>query len=340
MKAYVITRYGTPENSFELQEKQDPTPGEGEVAIEVEAFGINYADIMARKGMYRDAPKKPFVCGYEVVGRVVEVGKGVSSLNQGDRVVAFTRFGGYATRVITSEMAAARVPEDMANGVALAMAVQYSTAWFSAEYQTRLYEGEHVLVQAAAGGVGTALVQMAKRRGCVVYGTAGSDKKLDYLREQGCDHPINYRKDDFYEVIRKMRGEEGLDAVFDSLGGKPFKKGFKLLGNGGRIVGFGAASRSSGIGGVIGDLKLLFGFGFYNPAFMLMECKTIIGVNMLRLADHRPMKLKQCMEDVIRLTNEGELTPVVGKVFTGGDVNGAHEYVQSRKSIGKVIVEW
>lgn len=340
MKAWVITKYGAPEAAFSLQELPDPKPEKDQVAIEVEAFGLNYADIMARRGMYRDAPPLPSLVGYEVCGRITEVGADVTSLKVGQRVAAFTRFGGYATRVVTVEDAAVPIPEDMPAGHALAMCVQYVTAWFCAEERLTLFPGDHVLVQAAAGGVGTALVQLAKRRGCVVYGTAGSAKKLEFLREQGVDHPINYREVDFFTKIKELRGEDGLDVVFDSLGGKAFKKGSKLLRPGGRIVGFGAASRSDGGKGIINDLRMVLGFGFYSPPFLLMNSKAIIGVNMLRIADHKPKLLKHCLEEVVKLAEAGEIKPVVGGEFSGNDVAAAHAFVEQRKSIGKVIVTW
>lgn len=340
MKAWVITSYGSPETAFELQERADEHPGPGQVAIEVEAFGLNFADIMARNGLYRDAPPLPAVVGYEVCGEVVEVGEGVDGLAVGQRVVAFTRFGGYATRVVTTADGAVPISKEMDAGKALALAVQYVTAWFSAEERVSLFPGDHVLVQAAAGGVGTALVQLAKRRGCVVYGTAGSAAKLDFLRSQGVDHPINYREEDFYEKIKALRGEDGLDVVFDSLGGKAFKKGFKLLRPGGRIVGFGASSRSGKGKGMLKDIRMLLGFGFYNPAFLLMQSRAVIGVNMLRVADHKPMLLKHCLQSVVELAEKGEIDPVVGAVFNADQLGEAHAYVEGRKSMGKVIVKW
>lgn len=340
MKAYVLVKAGAADKAFELRDIPQTQPGDGQVGVEVEAFGLNYADIMARKGLYRDCPPLPTVIGYEVVGRVRSIGKGVSHVAPGDRVVAFTRFGGYSQWVVSVGDGVVKIPETMDVGTATALATQYSTAWFSAEYQTRLHPGEHVLVQAAAGGVGTALVQIAKMRGCVVYGTAGSDAKLQYLRDLGVDYPINYNTQDFVAEIQKIRGKAGLDVVFDSLGGKIFKQGYKLLGNGGRIVGFGAASRSSGKGGIFGDIGLLFGFGFYNPAFMLMQCKTIIGVNMLRIADERPAALGVCMAEVVKHLESGHLSPITGKVFPASELAAAHQYVESRQSVGKVVCQW
>ncbi len=340
MKAWTITRYGSPEKVFSLLEHPDPKPGPGEIAVEVAAFGLNYADIMARNGMYRDAPKLPMVVGYEVVGRVAELGEGVTTHQVGDRVAAFTRFGGYATRAVMPEGGAVKISEAMPAGEALALCVQYVTAWFCAVDRVQVYPGDHVLIQAAAGGVGTALVQLCRERGAIMYGTAGSAKKLDFLREQGVQHPINYREVDFDAHIRELRGDQGLDIVFDSLGGKAFKKGFKLLRGGGRIVGFGAASRSDGGRSIISDIRTLLGYGFYAPPFMLMASKSVLGVNMLTIADQRPEVLRRCLEAVVELWEEGKIKPVVGGVFKGDDIAGAHRFVEERKSMGKVIVEW
>lgn len=340
MKAWVLTKYGKAETAFELQEMPDEAPGEGQVAIDVEAFGLNYADIMARRGMYRDAPPKPCVIGYEVCGRIAAVGAGVEDLKVGQRVAAFTRFGGYSTRVVTVADGTVPIPEDMPAGVALALTVQYVTAWFCAEERVTLMEGDHVLVQAAAGGVGTALVQLCKRKGCIVYGTAGSPEKLKYLAKQGVDIPINYRKEDFYEKIKSLRGDKGIDVAFDSIGGKAFKKQTKLLGAGGRIIGFGAASRSNGGRSIISDIRMLLGFGFYSPPFLLMESKGILGVNMLRIADHKPKLLKHCLQEVVKLAEAGEIKPVIGGEFTADELVQSHKFVEERKSIGKVIVNW
>lgn len=340
MKAFVLTRHGAADTAFELREMPDQAPGPGEVAVEVVAFGLNYADIMARKGSYKDAPPLPSVIGYEAAGHVVAVGAGVTEFQVGQRVAAFTRFGGYATRVVTSVDALAAIPDGMEWGEALALTVQYCTAWHAAEDCVTLFPGDHVLVQAAAGGVGIALVQIAKRRGCVVYGTAGSAAKCDYLRSIGVDHPINYNQDDWAAKVRALRGDQGLDVVFDSLGGAEFKRGYKALGKGGRIVGFGNASRSQGWANILGDLKTLFGFGFFSPAFLLMDSRAIIGVNMLRVADHRPKVLKSCLNHCFALGGSGEFKPLVGATYPASELVAAHAFLEQRKSMGKIVVQW
>ena len=340
MKAFVLTKHGDVKTAFELQERPDLEPGKDDVVVEVEAFGLNFADIMARNGLYKDAPPLPSVIGYEAAGRIIKVGAEIKHLKVGERVAAFCRFGGYATQICAPSSGVVPIPEDMDVGVALALMVQYSTAWYCAEYAMQILPGDHVLVQAAAGGVGTALVQIAKGRGAIVYGTAGSESKLEYLRELGVDHPINYNKEDFFDKISQMRGEKGIDIVFDSLGGREFKKGYKLLGRGGRIVGYGNASRTGAGANIFTDIKTLFGFGFYWAAFLLMESRAVIGCNMLRIADHRPQVLQHCMVSVVKAASEGQLKPFVGKVFKHTQLAEAHEFVEQRKSMGKVIVTW
>lgn len=338
MKAFILTKHGSADKAFELQEKEPPKPKASELLIEVEAFGLNFADVMARQGLYEDAPPIPSILGYEVVGRIKEAGSEVTHLKVGQRVTALTRFGGYAEYALTDGRAAVAIPEDMDIGVAAAIATQYCTAYYSAYEMAPLFEGNHVLIQAAAGGVGTALVQMAKNRGCVVYGTAGSDEKLDYLRKQGVDFPINYKTTDFFDFIRQKRGKEGLDVVFDSIGGKSVKKGIKLLGSGGRIVCYGAAVRSGKA--KFNDIFMALGFGFYSPISFLMKSQGLIGVNMLRLADNRPDTLQRCMQNVAQMIMDGELAPVVGGKFSHKEMAKAHEFLGGRQSTGKVVVYW
>ncbi|MEM7039806.1 MAG: zinc-binding dehydrogenase, partial [Bacteroidota bacterium] len=178
-----------------------------------------------------------------------------------------------------------------------------------------------------------------KRRGATVYGTC-SPSKMDYVREQGVDVTINYREVDFYKKIKEIRGDKGLDVVFDSLGGKEFAKGAKLLARGGKIVGFGNASRTDSWSNIFGDLGTLFGFGFWSAAFLLVESRGILGVNMLRIADHKPQILKHCLEQVVQHAEAGEFKPVVGKTFGPGQLAEAHAFMEQRKSVGKIVVEW
>lgn len=215
MKAIVLVRKGVPEIAFELRETKMPEPLPNQVLIKVEAFGLNFADIMARNGLYDDAPPMPSVLGYDVVGRIVKSGEKVTGLKEGQRVLALTRFGGYAEFVATDARAVIPVSETISAGEATALATQYSTAYYCAEEVTTLHEGDHVLIHAAAGGVGTALVQMARNKGCIIYGTASAGK-MKHLEEQGVNFPVNYREIDFAKAIQAIAGKRGVDVIFDN----------------------------------------------------------------------------------------------------------------------------
>lgn len=340
MKALCLIRHGDAQGAFEMRESPAPEAGPGQVRIAVEAFGLNYADVSARHGTYQDAPPLPSVLGYEVVGRIDALGPEVTGFTAGQRIAALTRFGGYATSAVTDYRAAVPIPDDMDVGIAAALPTQGCTAYFSAEEMVRLHPGDHVLIQAAAGGVGTLLVQLAKHRGCYVYGTAGSDDKLEYLRTQGVDKPINYRRDDFAEVIKRERGADGLDVIFDSIGGSAIRKGLQLLAPGGRIVCFGAASHEAGSFQILRSLKFALSFGFPHPIPLLMNSRSILGVNMLRIADHRPLVLQRCMQNVAKLALDGVLRPVVGGRFTADKIGEAHAFLEGRRSTGKIVVTW
>ncbi|MEM9022192.1 MAG: zinc-binding dehydrogenase [Bacteroidota bacterium] len=340
MKAIVLVRNDAPEKAFELREMPQPTPGEGEVLIRNHGFGLNYADVLARKGLYNDCPPLPTVLGYEVVGTVEAVGQGVTSVQPGQRVIGFCRFGGYAEFTVTGEAGVSVLPEGLSEAEGAALGTQYCTAYHAAMDQTNLHPGDRVLVHAAAGGVGTALVQLARARGCIVYGTVGSEAKMAYAKAQGADHVINYRKEDFETAMRKLLGEHRLDVVFDAVGGQSFKKGLALLGAGGRLVSYGVANWSDSNGGLLAKLRLVFGFGFLHPLGLLMKSKAVIGVNMLRIADHKPGTIQRCLTAVVGLASSGKIQPQVGGTFPADRIADAHALLESRKSTGKVYVHW
>jgi NADPH:quinone reductase-like Zn-dependent oxidoreductase len=341
MRAVVLTKFGKSDQAFQIQERDIPVPQDHEICVKADAFGLNFADVMARQGLYDDCPDLPAVIGYEVVGYVHAVGKDVKDFEIGQRVVSLTRFGGYAEYAVADARAAIQIPEDMDYCVAAALATQYATAYYCSAYTTQLHEGEHVLIQAAAGGVGTALVQMAKNKGCIVYGTASSQKKLDYLKDLGVDYPINYKTNDFEEFINRTSGKKAIDVAFDSVGGNSVKKARRLLANGtGRIICYGAASMSGKRKSTLGLIKLVFGFGFLPSVELLLKSQGITGVNMLQIADNRPEALKVCMQEVSKLVVEGKLKPTIGGKFSVDDLAKAHDFLGNRQSIGKVAVHW
>ncbi len=339
MRAIVLVRKGNSEGAFEIRDVQRPEPVQNEVLIKVEASGLNFADVMARRGLYDDAPAIPFVPGYDVVGKIVKKGVGVTDLREGDRVVALTRFGGYAEFAVTDARAVVVIPESIDAGEATALATQYSTAFYCCYHATHLHAGDRVLIHAAAGGVGTALVQMAKNSGCIVYATA-SEEKLKHLERMGVDYPINYRKDDFTKVIRSVSGERSLDVIFDSIGGASVRKGYSLLNYGGRMVCLGASELISARGNIIKLLGLIRGFGIYSPVNMFRTSKSLICVNMLHIADHKPELLQRCLKGVYELYLSGKIKPHIAGVFGVNEIARAHSFLESRKSVGKIVIQW
>ncbi len=342
MKAIVLVKKGKPEEAFEIQEREKPVPGKNQVLLKVEGFGLNYAEIFARWGMYKDAPPMPSILGYDVVGRIAGLGESTTGLQIGQRVVAFTHFGGYAEYAIADDIALAPISDEMPTGAAVALVTQYCTAHYCIEELAPLYEGSHVLIHAAAGGVGIAMVQLAKRKGAVIYGTA-SPQKLELLKELGVDYPIDYKNQDFKSVIQNIQrqnGHKGLDVIYDSIGGKSVKKGYQLLGIGGRIVCFGGAVLTQSHGRILQLLRTVLGFGFYSPIGMMRNSKAMIGVNMLHTVENKPQLFQNYLYHLIELYNNKEITPIVGAEFHASQIAEAHRFFESRQSIGKIVLNW
>lgn len=339
MKAIFLTRFGTAGQAFELRETAIPVPGPRQVLIKVQGFGLNFADVMARKGLYQDCPPRPAILGYDVCGIVEAVGEGVAKVAPGDRVAAMTRFGGYAEYALSDVRACMKIGPELNTAEATALATQYCTAYFCAAEMVNLHEGDKVLIHAGAGGVGTALIQYCRYKGCEIFATAGSEAKVALLRQYGVQHPIQYTKQAFDKVIREKTQGKGVDVIFDSVGARYFRKGIRSLASGGRMVGFGAADMS-GSRNIFSQIKGALGFGFYHPAQFLMSARSLIGVNMLRIADDKPEMMERCFTAVGALYREGVFRPVTGKIFPYTRIADAHAFLESRQSVGKIAIEF
>lgn len=332
--------HGKAGEAFELQEKPLPRPVGKELLIKVEGFGLNYADVMARNGLYKDAPSIPFVPGYEVVGSVMDTGSEVPEGFIGKRVVAFTRFGGYADYVAADYRGTAVLEKNIPGGEACALATQYCTAFYMTDYISNLHEGETALIHAAAGGVGTALVQLCKRKKLSIIGLCSSADKVRYLEELGVDTPINYKEENYAEIIRKKRDGKGVDYIFNTVMGSSFKRDMGLLRHGGRLYCYGGSSRSGKRGHIFNDIGFLLQTGFVSPLFMMMKSRSVIGVNMLRIADNRIDIIGDCLSALLDLYANGEIHPKVGAEFLATDIATAHELLESGRSMGKIYVYW
>jgi NADPH:quinone reductase-like Zn-dependent oxidoreductase len=332
MRAVVITKHGDP-SVLQVQERPDPTsPGPGRVVVDVRAAGINFADTLARIGLYEDAPKPPCVVGYEVAGVIAAVGGGVDPGRVGQRVMAGSRFGGYAERVEVGAADAIPLPDALTFEQGAAIPVNYATAWAALHGYGSLQKGERVLIHAAAGGVGLSAVQLAKAAGAVVHGTASPGKHAR-LAELGVDRAIDYRADGWWKGLEKY------DIILDAVGGRSFQISYDLLRPGGRLVAFGASSVSSGEKRSLRTaapqaLRMLRGF---NLIKQMSESKAVIGLNMLRLWDDRG-SLEPWIAPLQAALADGTIAPVVHEAVPFADAARAHRIIAARQNVGKVVL--
>ncbi len=341
MRAVVITRNGGPE-VLEVQDRPDPQVAPGEVRIAVRAAGINFADLLARSGMYPDAPKLPSVVGYEVAGEVEKVGEGVDGVAVGDRVMAGTRFGGYAELVSVAAADVLPLPEALSFEQGAAIPVNYGTAYAGVVIMGGLREGDRLLIQAAAGGVGIAATQIAKARGAQIFGTASASKH-DAIRAQGVEHAIDYRNQDFESEVMRLTDGEGIDLAFDAIGPSSFRKDYRLLRPGGRLVCFGISEVQTGEGrNIPGLLKGLASMTtatmpWWKSLTIMNENKGVFGLNMLAWWD-REGSLARVIEPLVEDLASGALEPVVAEAFSFDRAGEAHAFIHARRNVGKVVL--
>ena len=342
MRAVVVTEVGPPE-VLKVQDRPDPPVGPGEVRIAVRAAGINFADTMARIGMYPDAPKLPCVLGYEVAGEVESVGDGVEGVATGDRVIAGTRFNGQAELVTVPAEQAIPLPDGVSYEEGAAFPVNYGTAYAALVIMGGLKPTERALIHAAAGGVGIAATQIAKGIGAEIFGTA-SGSKHDAIREQGVDHPIDYRTADFEEEVQRLTGGEGVDVIMDALGPTSFRKDYRLLRQGGRLIMYGASELQTGSGkrNLTGALRSMARMPmatmpWWKSIGVINENKGVFGLNMLSWWD-REGGLDRLTEPLLEAFGKGELKPVVAEAFPFDRAPDAHRMIEERRNIGKVVL--
>ncbi len=335
MRQVWITKAGPPE-VLQVREAADPTAAAGEIAIDVAAAGINFADISARVGLYPDAPPLPTVVGYEISGTVTGVGAGVTGFAPGDRVAGLTRFGGYTDR-ITIPAAQAVDISDLSFEVAAAVPVTFLTAWIMLVRLGNVRPGERVLVHAAAGGVGQAALDICRWRGAEVFGTA-SPGKHERLRERGVAHCIDYRSQDFESEVMRLTHGEGVDIVLDAVGGESYTKSYRLLRPLGRLFCFGG---SSFVSGERRNLAVVLRQLWRMPSFKAMDLldknRGVFGVNLGHLWDRIDL-LGPDLKAIFDLVREGTFEPQVDRSFSFDYAPAAHAYIQARKNFGKVLL--
>jgi NADPH2:quinone reductase len=326
MQRVEVTEFGE-SDVLEVTDAEKPEPGPGQVRIEVEAAGVNFADIMQRRGDYVGGPEPTYVPGMEAAGTIDAVGEATASEGgpeEGSRVVAMTGQNGYAEYVLADADSLFEVPESMSFEAAAGFPVQFLTAHAVLHEWGGLEDGERVLIHAAAGGVGTAAVQLASAAGAEVFGTASTDEKLGLAERLGCDHPINYEETDFAEEIRAITDGKGVTLVLDGVGGETFARSLDALSHFGRIVAYGAAS---GEPGAVDTTRLLF------------ENKSVLGFHLGNSLQRDPQRILAAVPKLQEMLVAGDLEVVVGETVPLEDAAEAHEAIENRETTGKVVLK-
>lgn len=337
MKQVWIPKIGGPE-VLEVREAPDPEPQPGQIRVRVNASGINFADILARMGLYPDSPKLPAVVGYEVAGVVDGVGEGAGDFRDGDRVLCMTRFGGYSDVVCVQQGAARRTPENLDDAGAASIPVNFLTAWLMLVRLGNIRRGERVLVHACAGGVGLAALQICRHFGAEVIGTA-SPSKHDRLREMGVAKCIDYHTQDFEEEVRRFTDGGGVDIALDAVGGESLAKSYRSLASLGRLFVFGASSLAPGskrswVSALIGLARM----PTFKPLRLMSQNKGVLGVNLGHLWN-RGEEMTAMLGEIADLFADGTFEPVVDKAFPFAEAAAAHQYIQDHKNFGKVVLK-
>jgi NADPH:quinone reductase-like Zn-dependent oxidoreductase len=322
---------------LKVQEKPDPKPARDEVVIRVRTAGLNFADILSRQGLYPDSPPKPCVMGYEVSGVIEAVGEDINSSFVGKSVAALTRFGGQSELVAVKATQVFDKPANLTFEQAAAIPVNYLTAYALLVVMGSLHEGESLLIHNAGGGVGLAALDIAKKIGAVTYGTA-SPSKHKFLAERGLDHAIDYRSQDWQPVLQQLTNGRGVDLIIDPIGGAHWKKSFASLRHTGRLGMFGVSTASAnGLTGKLKLLKAVIQTPWFHALPLLNRNRGVFGLNLGHLW-HEPERVAVWMRDILRGVEEGWVRPYVDQAFSFADVGKAHQYLEARKNIGKVVL--
>ncbi len=336
MRAIILSQHGVA-GAFELRETDALIPAAGQVLIAVRAAGVNFADILARQGIYPACPPLPCVIGYEVAGEVLAVGEGVNADLVGQRVMALTDFGGYAEQALVKAAYVWPMPVSLSFEQAAAIPLNYITAWGLLVAMGGLQSGETVLIHNAGGGVGLAAIDIARHKGALVIGTA-SPGKHDRLRERGLDHAVDYRKDDWDRQVLELTGGRGVELAIDPVGGSQWRRTFAVLRKTGRMGMFGISSASAaGLTGKFKLLKLFAAAPFFHPARLIPGNRGVFGINIHAMYEEHA-KLSGWMAEMLPGVEQSWLRPHVDRSYSFADVAAAHAYIEARQNLGKVVL--
>ena len=333
----VITAAGGPER-LETRTAQLPPPGAGEVQVEVRAAGINFADILARQGLYPDAPPLPCVVGYEFAGTVREVGDGADGALVGQDVFGLTRFGGYSSGLNVPAQQVFAMPGRLTHAQAASVPVAYTTAWQLLVVQGGLRAGDTVLIHNAGSGVGLAALDVARHLGARTIGTASAGKH-DFLTARGLHEAVDYRTGDWVREVRDLTGGLGVELVIDPMGGESFRRSRGVLRPTGRLgmYGISAASSNQGVLGKLRLAKTALSMPVFHPVPLMNDNLGVFGVNLGHMWDEVD-KIRGWLSEVVDGVEAGWVRPHVDSTFPFAQAPDAHAHIEARRSVGKVVL--
>lgn len=336
MRAIYIERSGG-YDALKVRETAAPAPAQGQVAITVRAAGINFADILARQGIYPATPPYPCVVGYEVAGSVSAIGAGADPKLLGKEVLALTNFGGYAEVACVDAAYVWEKPAKLSFEQAAAIPLNYITAWGLLVAMGGLARGDTVLIHNAGGGVGLAAIEIARHRGANVIGTA-SARKHDFLRAHGCDQCVDYTADGWPAEVLRLTGGKGVELAIDPIGGAHWKKTYSVLRKTGRMGMFGISSAATGgLRAKLDLVKLALRTPLFHPLKIIPGNKGVFGINIHSMYEESG-KFRDWIGAVLRGVDEGWVKPHIDKVFKFDEAGAAHARLESRGNIGKVLL--
>ncbi|HJX79260.1 NADPH:quinone oxidoreductase family protein [Glutamicibacter sp.] len=326
LKAWSVTELGEPASVLELRDVDAPTPGAGQIAVRVLASAANFPDVLMCRGIYQVKPELPFTPGREVCAEVVAIGPEVTRAAVGDRVLGLTTlpYGGFAQYALMDQSKVHQAPSSLDNAQASCLFIGYQTGWFALHRLARIAPGETLLVHAAAGGVGSAAIQLGKAAGARVIGVVGGQAKAEYARTLGADLVIDRRSEDFVQIVKEATGGRGADVIYDPVGGETYERSTKCIAFEGRIIVVGFA------GGEIQSAKL-------NHA--LVKNYSIMGIHWGLYNDRKPELVDQCHAELLKLADAGLISPFVSERFTLDGVPQALQRLADGQTVGRVVME-
>lgn len=323
MKAVRCHELGHASN-LKIEEIDNPTPGKGEVLIDVKAGGLNFPDVLMVAGKYQFQPELPFTPGGEGAGIVEDLGEGVTNVKIGDRVIFFNQAGAFAEKAVAPAMTLVPIPESMPFEVAAGFTITYATSYHALKQRANIQEGETLLVLGAAGGVGLATVELGKAMGATVIAAASTDEKLEFCKNAGADHVINYSTETLKDRVKEITGGKGVDVIYDPVGGDYTEAALRTMAPGGRLLVIGFAA---------GDIP--------KPPLnlcLLKQC-SIVGVFWGNFARANPGQQIQNMQDMFQMFEKGTIKPLVNDVYGLDDAVQAFACLSERRAKGKVILK-